>query len=257
MSMELLKVFDNRKYAKLALDCHEQYINAEPFNHIVFDDFLDPSLARLLGESFPKPKDVLNTEVKTHKNENVERSFIENVEFLPDPLRAFTAAAESRHFLLFLEALTGASALLPDPYLIGGGAMMTGPGGYLNIHADFNWHHKLQTWRRINVLLYLTPNWQSDWGGELELWSTDGKKKVKSVEPLFNRCVIFSTTSESYHGQPSKVACPDGTYRNVLSLFYYSTVKDSATLDDPHFTKYALENSPYSDSLLKNYKMKD
>ena len=83
----------------------------------------------------------------------------------------------SRKFLLFLEALTGLNSIIPDPFFMGGGAMMAGKGGFLNVHADFNYHHKLQSWRRINALFYLTPNWKSNWGGNLELWSKDKKKK--------------------------------------------------------------------------------
>jgi len=40
-------------------------------------------------------------------------------------------------------------------HLIGGGIHLSGPGDFLKIHADFNWHHKLQAYRRVNALLYL------------------------------------------------------------------------------------------------------
>ena len=56
--------------------------------------------------------------------------------------------------------------------------MATSKGGFLNVHADFNYHHKLQSWRRINVLFYLTPKWKK-WGGNLEFWSKDKKKKLE------------------------------------------------------------------------------
>ena len=102
----------------------------------------------------------------------------------------------SRKFLLFLETLTGVESIIPDPYFVGGGAMTTRSGGFLNVHADFNYHHKLQSWRRLNVLFYLTPNWKKNWGGKLELWSKNKKKKIKEIDPIFNRAVIFNTTSE-------------------------------------------------------------
>lgn len=256
MNIDLLKVFDDRDYASMALELREKYATAHPFSHIVIDNFLPAQIANSLAEAYPAPELASSTALKTHSNENVERSFIENVEFLPDDLRLFSAAATSRNFLLFLETLTGIEALLPDPYFIGGGAMMTGRGGHLNIHTDFNWHHKLQTWRQVNALFYLTPDWKEEWMGDLEFWSTDGKTKVQSVSPKFNRCVIFTTTSESFHGQPAKLQCPPGVFRKVFSLFYYSTKRGPATLEDPHFTKYATANSPYSDSLLKDYKAK-
>ena len=60
----------------------------------------------------------------------------------------------SRQFLLFLETLTGIENLIPDPYFLGGGIHSSKKGGFLNIHTDFNWHHKLQLHRRVNVLIY-------------------------------------------------------------------------------------------------------
>ena len=160
----------------------------------------------------------------------------------------------SRKFLLFLETLTGIETINPDPYFMGGGAMSCGNGGFLNIHADFNFHHKLQLWRRCNVLFYLTPNWKDEWGGKLELWSNDKKEKVVEIEPYFNRMVIFSTTSESFHGQPVPTKTPDNVYRNVFSSFYYTTDKDEKTLSDPHYTKYSIEKNEYAKKIGNDYK---
>ena len=43
-------------------------------------------------------------------------------------------------------------------------------GGFLKIHADFNFHPKLKLSRRINMLIYLNKEWKEDYGGHLELW---------------------------------------------------------------------------------------
>ena len=94
--------------------------------------------------------------------------------------------------------------------------MASATGGFLNVHADFNWHALLQAWRRVNALFYLTPDWDAEWGGELELWSRDGKTMVKTVEPRFNRVVIFSTSSDSYHGQPRPLRLPFNLSRNIF-----------------------------------------
>jgi hypothetical protein len=141
--------------------------------------------------------------------------------------------------------------------------MATGTGGFLNVHVDFNWHQKMQLWRRLNVLIYLTKNWSSDWGGELELYSKNGKEKQVSVTPIFNRAVIFNTTSSSYHGQSLPLKTPEGVYRNVLSLFYYSSSRSDEIEELAHYTKYAesdpieikapFDKSPYSERILKEY----
>ena len=53
--------------------------------------------------------------------------------------------------LKFLEGLTGITGLIPDPYFEGGGLHQIEPGGYLKVHADFNWHKTLRLDRRINL----------------------------------------------------------------------------------------------------------
>lgn len=103
----------------MAVDLQEEYATAQPFSHIVIDDFLPVEIADCLATAYPEPDSTVSSALKTHSNENVQRSFIENVEYLPDALRLFSAAATSRNFLLFLETLTGIEPLLPDPYFIG------------------------------------------------------------------------------------------------------------------------------------------
>ena len=253
MNMDFLKIFDNRKYAKIALQNKNKYIKNAPFPHICFDNFLPKKFALTLSKEYPKIKDV-NHNWKTHKNNNVIRYFLEDSSLYNKNLKIFSMMISSRNFLLFLESLTGIESIIPDPFFIGGGAMTASKGGFLNVHADFNYHHKLQSWRRINVLFYLTPNWKKKWGGNLEFWSKNKKKRIKEIEPLFNRVVIFNTTSKSFHGQPKPLDCPKNISRNVFSAFYYSNIKDKDSLSEPHFTRYSIRNNPYARNILKNYK---
>ena len=90
------------------------------------------------------------------------------------------------------------------------------------------------------------------------------KKKIKEIEPLFNRVVIFDTTSKSFHGQPSKINTPGDVFRNVFSAFYYATEKNEEIDSSPHFTKYNVtderknkvanfKTSPYAESITEDY----
>ena len=175
---KLIKIFDNKKYLKLAKDNKKSYLRNKPYPHICFDNFLPKDLAFMLSKEYPKINKI-DKNWKSHKNKNVIRYFLEDSSLFKKNLKIFSMLINSRKFLLFLESLTGIESIIPDPYFIGGGAMTTGSGGFLNIHADFNYHHKLQSWRRINVLFYLTPNWNKKWGGNLELWTNNKKKKLK------------------------------------------------------------------------------
>ncbi len=42
---------------------------------------------------------------------------------------------------------------------------MSGPGGVLTPHTDFHSYLKLKLYRRVNVLVYLTPEWRREFGG--------------------------------------------------------------------------------------------
>jgi hypothetical protein len=254
LTPRIVTLFDDPHYARLALESKDRFKSNDPYPHIVLDNFLPADVASALAQAYPDPNDS-TVRWKTHANKNVVRRFVEDVSSLSIPMRLLANAVISRQCLLFLEALTGIDCLFADPYFIGGGAMATGPGEFLKIHADFNWHHKLQAHRRLNVLLYLAPEWKAEWGGHLELWSKDMTSKVQ-IEPIFNRAVIFEVTDDSNHGQPQPLQTPPGIYRRVFSTFYYTTRKTDADWVQPHFTLYKPENSPYGMSLQKDYQAK-
>jgi len=264
INFDILEIFDDKKYAQLAYDNNKAYLENNPFPHIVFDNFLPQGIADTLANEYPN-KEKKNTEFKFHNHANTSRHFLDDARYFSKNFKLFASAISSRSFLLFLEILTGNKSLISDPYFIGGGAMMTEKGGFLNIHVDFNWHQRLQAWRRCNVLFYLTEDWKKEYQGNLELWTTDGESKAKEIEPLFNRVVIFDTTNESYHGQPSKINTPDNIFRNVFSAFYYASTKNDKTDTAPHYTKYnkvdniekdivvELDTSPYSEFIINDF----
>jgi Rps23 Pro-64 3,4-dihydroxylase Tpa1-like proline 4-hydroxylase len=139
--------------------------------------------------------------------------------------------------LRFLEDITGIAHLIPDPYLEGGGFHSIGAGGFLKIHADFNWHAKLNLHRRLNVLLYLNSKWSEDWGGDLELWDQDMTRCVKKITPVINRLVIFSTTDSSFHGHPDPLMCPSDVIRKSIALYYYTAGRPEEEVVRPRSTQ--------------------
>jgi hypothetical protein len=72
----------------------------------------------------------------------------------------------------------------------------------------------------------LNEGWKSEFGGQFEIWDTEMTQRMKSFDPLFNRCVIFNTTSDSYHGNPIPVAHPHGMSRFSIALYYYTATWD-------------------------------
>jgi hypothetical protein len=238
-----LGVFDNRHYAQLAVERAQDYQTAAPFPSITLDNFLPEKMARALSAAFPKHDDIAWVE---RDNENNRRRYQHDETKLPRLIREMLRELNSRQFMLFLETLTGIQCLLPDPYFIGGGAHMSTTGDFLKIHADFNWHHKLQAYRRLNALLYLTDTWEPEWQGAIEFWDKEMTGPVVSSLPIFNRLVVFSTGEHSNHGQRLPNLCPPGVHRKVLNLYYYTTHREDGDMDAPHFTLYKPEASSFA-----------
>ena len=247
-------MFDDPKYAALALSKRCQFTEAAPFPHIALENFMDEAVVSSLSENMPLPGKGEGW-VPCDKEET-RKTYIQDESYLPTVLRLMFREFNSPKFILFMETLTGIEGLMPDPYLIGGGAHLSGPGDFLKIHADFNWHHKLLAWRRVNALFYLNEVWDKEWGGALEFWDKEMKSKVKEFYPEFNRLIVFSTSQDSNHGHPHPLKVPSGNYRMVLNLYFYTrhAGDDDEELIDPHFTKYKMENSPFAKGLGEQYR---
>ena len=123
----------------------------------------------------------------------------------------------------YLSELTGIPKLIPDDSLEGGGLHQSRRGGFLNIHADFTVHPHKRNWRRrANLLIYLNEDWKEEYDGHLQLWSRDMKECVQRVSPIFNRCVVFNTDDDSFHGLPDPIQCPEDMTRKSIALYYYT-----------------------------------
>lgn len=143
------------------------------------------------------------------------------------PTRTLFSFLKSSTFIQFLEKLTGISDIIPDPHFRGSGIHQTLSGGFLNIHADFNRYERYGLHRRVNILLYLNPDWEESYGGHLELWSKDMKKCMVRVKPDIGKLVVFSSTDFSYHGHPKPLNCPKNRSRRSLALYYYTRTRPS------------------------------
>lgn len=195
------------------------YAFAEPFSHAVIDNFLPVDMAESLLAHFPK-------EAKSH-DKVYEKGYggTHKRQILPHDCDAHMRAAfhffNSSAMLQFIEGITNIKGLLPDPYFAGGGLHETSRGGLLGIHADFQVNEALQLYRRVNVLIYLNKDWKAEYGGNLELWDKAMTQKVVEVAPIFNRCVIFNTDADSFHGHPDPLTTPDDITRKSIALYYY------------------------------------
>ena len=212
---------------------HTEYVTAKPFPHIVIDGLFDESALAEVERLFPNAEE--NDWVR-FDNDHERKLGYRHGMAIPEAIELFLYRMNSYPMLQFLEKLTGINGLIPDPYFGGGGLHRIERGGFLDIHADFNWHPLLHLHRRLNLLLYLNRDWEEAWGGALELWDEKMESCQQSILPLFNRTVIFSTTDTSYHGHPKPLQSPVGVSRRSVSLYYYTAERADASA--PHDTLF-------------------
>ena len=223
---QLLAVADNKR---------EGYAAASPYPHTVMDDFLPEAVLDEVLTEFPKPDqgDWFAFDSPT------ERKLATKDDSAMGPAtRRLLAELNSGPFIDFLERLTGIEGLVPDPHFVGGGLHQIERGGHLKVHADFNRHPRTALERRLNVLIYLNRDWQDSYGGAFELWNRDMTQCEAKVMPYFNRCVVFSTTSTSYHGHPEPLNCPEGETRKSIALYYYSKDRPAEEQNEAHNTLF-------------------
>lgn len=200
------------------------YRSAAPFPHIVIDDFLPQQLLEVCLAEFGKRQPG-----QPEYNARQERSKREyHPDLMSPPARGFFYSLNSLPFIRFVENVTGIKGLIPDPYFYGAGFHEIDSGGHLSVHADFNLHKDMRLERRVNLLIYLNEGWKPEYGGQLELWDETMTQCVASIVPELNRCVIFTTTTSSYHGNPEPVRHPDGRSRKSLAMYYYTATWDAS-----------------------------
>jgi Rps23 Pro-64 3,4-dihydroxylase Tpa1-like proline 4-hydroxylase len=226
-------IFDDPRYAELALSSAERYQRGDPFPSIHFDDFLPQDVADAVWREFPSASQIAWNDLQRPSETKL---LCANEQDFGPVTRQLMYQFHSNAFVRFLEKVTGIDNLIPDPSMIGGGLHQTLRGGLLKLHADFNLHNTLKLDRRVNILLYMNKDWQEEWGGHLELWDQDCKRCGTKIAPTFNRLGIFSTTSVSFHGHPDPLNCPPDNSRKSIALYYYTNGRQKTPEAEAHTT---------------------
>lgn len=223
-----------------------EYNQAQPFSHIVIDNFLPPSILNGVIDDFRNHNDWGWDNSQYSQQHQVKKFFSpwnENgSNTLPINTKLILNYLNSPETISMLEKLTGINGLIADPTLLGGGMHKIDSGGKLSIHADSRKHVVTENYRRINLLVYLNKNWNSEWGGSLQLWNNDMTTMVQDIQPFFNRVVIFNTGGDTYHGHPHALNTPEGVSRISLALYYYT--KENPDTDENNVTSAVWKDVP-------------
>ena len=197
-----------------------QYKKAGPYPHIAIDNFLEDWAAHKALEAFPSVQD----EGWIHYiHVNEKKHGLNKLALLPPFIQKLIEELNSEEFLKYVSELTGIDNLKADDMLEGGGLHQSKRGGFLNIHADFTVHPHKRNWRRrVNLLIYLNEDWLEEYNGQLELWDRKMTQCEKKINPIFNRCVMFNTDDDSFHGLPETILCPENMTRKSIALYYFT-----------------------------------
>jgi hypothetical protein len=214
--------------------------SARPFRHCIIDGFFAAPFADALLQAFPafERGNSLNED-----GVSGNKSVLERIHALGGAYRQLDALVQSPAFLDLVGRLTNIPDLLYDRDYFGGGTHENRDGQALDNHIDFNLHPGTGWHRRLNLIVYLTPEWRADWGGALELHRDPhdpDADEVVEVVPAFNRCVIFETTEHSWHGFP-RITLPDdrkALSRKSIALYFYTRERPAGQRALKHSTVY-------------------
>ena len=217
---------------KLIQGLNSNYTYRSPFPHLVADNLFPKEVIEAVAKEIPDSPKVTDKNCvigsqQCFNTPNLEfkKNAFDNEQYFGPATLSMFKFLRSTIFIQFLEQLTGIQDLIPDPEYQGSGIHQTLSGGQLQIHADFNRYSKYDMHRRVNVFIYLNPDWEESYGGDLELWSRDMKVCNVKIAPLMNRFVAFTSNDFSYHGHPHPLSCPSNRSRRSLALYYYTKTR--------------------------------
>lgn len=200
------------------VELREKFINAKPFEHIVIDEFLKNEYAEEIFKLFPK----IDSTWHEYKNPIEVKYAFDNINSLPVDLKNYFYYLSTPEIINIIRKITNFDNLEYDEYLHGAGVHLHPRFGRLNIHLDYEKHPYSGKERRLNIILFMSKDWDVNWNGANELWNSDITKCIAKTDIKFNRAILFKTNDISWHGLPDKIQCPENIFRKSLAYYYVS-----------------------------------
>ncbi|MBF2066445.1 MAG: 2OG-Fe(II) oxygenase [Calothrix sp. C42_A2020_038] len=163
-------------------------------NSCYIDNLLDESDVKHIYEAFPQKQEMLLLkDLREYKYVGIQ---IDNFNpIISEIIYAF----QHPRVVKIISEITKIEQLFPDEYLYAGGISLMDNGCFLNPHLDNSHDKDRDKYRVLNLLYYVSPDWQEEYGGNLELWDNGLKNKCRTIHSKFNRLVIMVTNKKSLH----------------------------------------------------------
>ncbi len=192
-----------------------RFDRAEPFPHLVIDELFHPDLIREAASVFPSPGDMAEKPGRKGVLELSDRGLV------PPLLRQMSDELLSERFTDWLSFVSGVDELITDPGGNWGVLRQSGDGVEGKIHVPPSQHPKKPWYRRLTLILHLTPGLDESNGGCFQLWDRDKGTPRVSIEPLFNRAVVFLNSPTAFHNA-SRTRLGPGQMRRIMQALYFT-----------------------------------
>ncbi len=184
--------------------------------HFYIDELLPEQMARDIYGAFP-PLEQMTLKKSLREDKYVAAQMDRYNPLLEEAIYAFQ---DPRIVKLFGEICL-IPDLVPDESLYAGGISAMAHNQFLNPHLDNSHDKDRERWRVLNILYYVTPDWQADYGGNLELWPDGLKAEPVTIHSKFNRLALMATHNGSLHSVSPVV---HNGVRCCVSNYYFSNV---------------------------------
>lgn len=215
----------------------------ETIGYIFIDDLLPKDIALELYNAFPKKHQmVLKKSIREDKFVAVQMNLYNPI------LEEIIYAFQDKKIVELIGEICQIESPIPDEFLYAGGLSMMGNKQFLNPHLDNSHDKERERWRVLNLLYYITPNWNEVNGGNLELWPAGLKENQITIHSKFNRLAVMVTHNKSLHSVSPVVF--DG-FRCCISNYYFSKKAVFAS-DKFHVTSFrGRPENKFTDAILQ------
>ena len=179
------------------------------------DDVLPTAEAKAIHDAFPDKSQMM--ERKTLREHKYVAAQMDRYQPL---LEEIIYAFQDPRVVALTGEITGFKDLFPDEHLYAGGISLMAPGNFLNPHLDNSHDKDRQMYRVLNLLYYVSPEWEKEYGGNLELWDAGPEGRPREIHSKFNRLVLMATHDKSWHSV-KKVKHAERS-RCCISNYYFS-----------------------------------
>ncbi len=232
-----------KKLAEKKEEYKKEFNLPDRINSCVIDDLLPEDVAKEIYDAFPTPE-----EMTTYKSLRENKRIAAQMDLYNPLLEEIVFAFQDQRVIDIVEEITGLKEMTPDSNLYAGGISLMAKGNFLNPHLDNSHDNDRENYRVLNLLYYVTPDWDVKNGGNLELWDNGMDHPQRTIHSKFNRLALMITNKTSIHSV-SKVIVD---HKRCCVSNYYFSQKPAEKEEYFHVTSfYGRPEEPVKNVLLR------